>query len=366
MKCPNCGRENPGIRLFCSRCGELLPDSDAPAPAEAEIKTTDDDIKIYKRARRTVRKPARKPGPQPDKPEEVPEDIPEEAETHAEDELFEETDFFTRRERIRRLYEEDWPELTKKAAPRVREKIFTESNNDRPKSNGDSPYARPMQDVRRPPTLTRRQAPETGRPSTLVPRRSTSVDPENLFSVRGEIPFNQEDDYDRAPRRPVRRKNPYEEPENQSFFMRHVRGIVGTILLIVTATIVLTWAFTPNAQLVLARLDLAWSASAYAQLGSEAYDEGSFGTAGRYFNVALAKDADNAGYAISAANSFIQSGETSKAIAAIEKLIALHPDNADYYVTLMGLYGGYENLPDNARALVEDGYERTQDDRLNQ
>lgn len=349
MRCPNCGRENPGIRLFCSRCGELLPDSEAREP--------EDDIKIYRKKNAPEPEPAPEPKPDDFDDQSDPED----------DELLDETDFFTRRERVRRLYEEDWPELTQKAEPRVRERIFDGKADEKPKG-GDSPYARPKEEVRRPPTLTRKRPAQNGRPSTLVPRREASVDPENLFSVRGETPFD-EDDYDRPPRpprRPVRRGSPYEEPESQSFFMRHVRGIVGMILLVVTAIIVLTWAFTSSAQLVLAQLDLAWSASAYASLGTEAYDAGQYGEAGHYFDVALSKDGSNAGYAIYAANSYIQGGETSKAIAAVKKLIAIEPDNANYYNTLMGLYGGYENMPDDAKALVDEGYERTGDERLKQ
>lgn len=354
MKCPNCGRENPGIRLFCSRCGELLPDSEARVP-EPAVQEPDDDIKIYRKARKPEPKPAA------NEPKDAPVPVPD-------DDAFDgETDFFTRRERVRRLYEEDWPELTQKAEPRVRERIFDGRADEKPK-DGDSPYARPSEDVRRPPTLTRKNRLQTGRPSTLVPKRDVTPDPENLFSVRGETPFD-EDDFDRAPRapkKPIRRASPYEEPESQSFLMRHVRGIVGMILLAVTVTIVLTWAFTPGAQLVLARLDLAWSASAYASLGNEAYDAGRYGEAGRYFGVALTKDADNANYAVYAANSYIQGGETAKAISALKKLIALQPGNADYYNTLMGLYGGYENMPEDAKALVNEGYERTGDERLKQ
>lgn len=354
MKCPNCGRENPGIRLFCSGCGELL-DSEAGMPAPDTIEP-DDDIKIYRKAK--------EPEPVPDAKEtEEPDDA-----AFLDDEPDGETDFFTRRERVRRLYEEDWPELTQKAEPLARERIFDGRADEKPKSDG-SPYARPSQDVRRPPTLTQRRpvrAGQPGKPSTLVPRRDVTLDPERLFTVRGETPFD-EDDFDRAPRAPrktARRVSPYEEAESQTFFMRHVRGIVGMILLIVTATIVLTWAFTPSTQLVLAQIDLAWSPSAYASLGTTAYNAGNYAEAGRYFEAALKKDADNVNYAIYAANSYIQNGETARAAAMLKKLIALKPDNADYYVTLIGIYGGYENLPADAKALVDEGYTRTGDDRL--
>ncbi len=339
MKCPNCGRENPGIRLFCSRCGELLPDSDVQEPAE--------DIKIYRK------KNAPEETFAPKEHEDEPEDL--------DDAFDDEPDFFARRERVRRLYEEDWPDL-QRTQPRMRERIFDAKANEKPKSD-DSPYARPKEEVRRPPTLTRKRPAPNGRPSTLVPRRNETIDPENLFSVRGEMAYD-EDEYDRPPRRPARRTSPYEEPESQSFFMRHVRGIVGTILLAVTLTIVLTWAFTSNAQRVLAQLDLAWSPSAYASLGADAYSAGQYAEAGRYYDVALTKDANNVGYAIYAANSYIQGGNTAKAIAAVKKLIALEPDNAEYYNTFMGLYGGYDHMPDDAKALVDEGYERTADERL--
>lgn len=336
MKCPNCGRENPGIRLFCSRCGELLPDSEARE--QAPERAAEDDVKIYRRTKPQL----------------------ESAPPVSNDPLGEETDFFARRERVRRLYEDDWPELTRREEPPVRaQKPMAE----RPAPER-SPYARPQEDLRRPPTLNRNRPAPTGRPSTLIPRREPSLAPENLFSVRGEAPFG--DEYDSPPRRPGPRRSPYEEAESQSFFVRHVRGIVGMILLAVTLTIVLTWAFTPNAQRVLARFDLAWSAPAYAALGTDAYDAGRYADAGRYFSAALQRDAANAGYAIYAANSFIQGGETGRAIGALKRLIALEPGNADYYATLMGLYEGYENLPEDARALIDEGYERTGDSRLKQ
>lgn len=351
MRCPNCRRENPGIRLFCSRCGELLPDFEL-RESDTVPRETDDDIKIYRKAAKTEPAPAQDSIDMP---------IPSEAA------LSEETDFFARREKVRRLYEEDWPELHKKKEPqpRVRERLFDVDADEKPQSDEESPYARPKQENRRPPTLARRHPTLTGRPSTLVPRRETPLDPENPFVVRGEIPLDMDDD-DHTPRarRLPRRASRYEESESQSFFMRHVRGIVGMILLAVTVAIVLAWAYTPNAQLVLAQLDLAWSASAYASLGSEAYDAGQFGEAGRYFTAALSKDSENFDYAIYAANSFIQGGETAKAISALKKLITLQPDKADYYVTLLGLYGSYENMPTDAKTLINEGYRRTGDERL--
>ena len=215
------------------------------------------------------------------------------------------------------------------------------------------------------PALERRAPVDNSRANTYIPKRSETMDPDDFFAVRGQV-LPEYDDEDSAPR-PQRRKKrvEYEDEAPQPFAMRHMRGIVTIALLAVTAAIMLIWVNTDNAQLAMAKIDIAWQPEAYATLGDEAYTAGDFSGAGYYYTQALGRDADNSDYAVMAANSYIEGGYTSKALEAIRECIRIAPKNADLYTALMDLQGGYENMPASDRQLVDEGYKLTGDVRLN-
>jgi serine/threonine protein phosphatase PrpC len=60
MKCPNCGRENREIAMFCQYCGTQLQPAQAPHPAtqENEIMPATDEVQVTPES-----EPAREPGP---------------------------------------------------------------------------------------------------------------------------------------------------------------------------------------------------------------------------------------------------------------------------------------------------------------
>ena len=193
--------------------------------------------------------------------------------------------------------------------------------------------------------------------------REGTLSPDDFFEVKGQAM-----DFDEAPpRRPVKRArhgSEFEDPESPSFVVRHMRGIVGLLLLIFTVAIFAIWAVTPSAQDTLAKLDLAWSATAYERLGLEAYQTGDFSAASHYFSQALSRDPDNEAYVTYAVNSYIELGNMENAASILRKGISAQPYNVQYYTVLMDIYSGYENLSDADKALIDDGYRRTGDSRL--
>lgn len=399
MRCPNCGRENPDIRLFCSRCGELLPEKDAPAaqeaPPAAAAPDFEDDVRIYRRPERRdaadtaveksenmiaeadeMRKPvsttAHTKTREPREPANAAaytetREPHEPANAAAQEETLSDTsdtDFYRMRQRSRRVIEEAWPETSEAAQPK-RQSLF-DGARERPRTESGNAYARPER-ISEParPVLNRREVVDAGRASTVIPKRDDTMDPDDFFAVRGQVmPEYAERRKERTARR-AGKGDAFEDSAPQSFAVRHMRGIVTLVLLAVTLAIVFIWANTDGAQRTLAQVDLAWKAEAYAQLGQEYYAAGDLSAAGYCYSRALERDGDNANYAISAANAYIEGGYTSKALEALRECIAIIPENADLYVKLMEMQSGYENMSEADRQLVDRGYAITGDDRLN-
>ena len=318
--CPNCGRENPDIRLFCASCGEVLPD-----PEEKEERPKSDA------AFAKIETP-------PEKKDAEPEikDIPDD------------TEFYRRRQRIRNRTEKLW--LENETPPVPKSSLFDVPEEE---PEPDARVGEPELPVRRP----------GGRANTFIPKRSDTMNPDDFFAVKGQVlPEYPEEP---APRRQERNsRDEFEDEYTGGFIMRHLRGFVAGLLLLLTAGILLIWANTAGAQRLLAQIDLAWRADAYEQLGMEAYDAKDYDAAGHYFTQALNRDEDNYQYALYAANSYINGDYVPKAVAALRRCIEIEPAKADLYLKLTELQGGYDNLPESDRELVKKGYERTGDERL--
>lgn len=368
MRCPNCGRENPDIRLFCSRCGELLPEKGDAAVQEAPQAVSapdfDEDVRIYRR-------PSHESGQTAAHAQQENEDnkaaAPVNAAPSAEDPLdVSDTDFYLARQRSRKVIEEAWPgEISHSPAPPKRQSLF-EGAQEQPRRESGGAYARSehsSEPAR--PVLNRRETFDNGRASTIIPKRNDALDPDDFFAVRGQVPPDYDQLDDDRPVRSASRGDEFEESAPQSFAVRHMRGIVTLALLAVTAAIVFIWANTGSAQRTLARVDIAWQADAYAQLGQEYYAAGDLSAAGYYYSRALARDDTNANYAIAAANAYIEGGYTFKALEALRECIEIMPENAELYVKLMELQSGYVNMSEADRQLVDRGYALTGDDRLN-
>lgn len=360
MKCPNCGYENPDIRLFCARCGEILPEKEEETPVkQAESAQTEEKKRDY--------------------------DVMSEP--------FDDVDFYRRRQRARRVYEDAWPEQPVEDAPKTVRSIFDDEDaapvrEERPRPEyrtaprPDTYIPRREENIdpdsffdvdERPNSRDRfsgdsRRAPDLGgtaaRPETFVPRREEELGPDNFFDVNGRSSsFDRED----AParKRRLHRGNEFEDADDgQSFAVRHMRGIVTIALLLFTVAIMVIWAITPGAQKTLAKLDLAWDASAYEELGLDAWADESYTIAAHYFTKAYDKDPRNTDYAKYAAESWIRAENNAMAAQALRKCIAAEPANVDFYLALIDICYGYDNLPDSDRLLVDEGYRRTGDSRL--
>jgi hypothetical protein len=151
----------------------------------------------------------------------------------------------------------------------------------------------------------------------------------------------------------------FEEKEHGGFFQRHIRGIVGLLLFLLLLVICAVWAFSPKGQLVLAKMNLAWTPQVYADLGYAAYQQDSDKLAARYYEKALARDESNYEYAHSAMVAYYDAGETESAAAMLKKCIEMDPDNPEPYQEMLILYPDDESRPWEITELIRLGYQRT-------
>jgi len=124
------------------------------------------------------------------------------------------------------------------------------------------------------------------------------------------------------------------------------------------------WAFSPKGQLVLAKMNLAWTPQVYADLGYEAYMQDSDKLAARYYEKALARDESNYEYAHSAMVAYYEADEIESAAAMLKKCIEMDPDNPEPYHEMMILYPDVKTRPWEVAELIRLGYQRTGDASL--
>ena len=151
----------------------------------------------------------------------------------------------------------------------------------------------------------------------------------------------------------------YEEPESGSFFQRHIRGIVALILMLSLLVVCAAWGISPRGQRVLAQVNLAWSAEAYADLGYEAYQKDSDLLAARYYEKALNRNPENYEYAHSAMVAYYEADKLESAAAMLKKCVDLDPDNPEPYEELLILYPDAQTRPWDISELIRMGYQRT-------
>ena len=338
MYCGQCGKKVMDNMLFCPFCGApiVIPDQDAPeagAKPEAPRPETVD------------RPPEQRPEPaapvslfdaaeRPAKPF-VPKQVPVEE--------FEPLRF-----------DFDAPDTEDEAEP------------------APQPEAEPapaVEDVPEPPAPPKRRSaptrPENHRSrsaNTYIPVKDMDLDDifmdggdaEDAYDVDEDYGDPYEDDFD------------YEEPESGSFFQRHIRGIVALILMLILLVVCATWGISPRGQRVLAQVNLAWSAEAYADLAYEAYQKDSDLLAARYYEKALNREPDNYEYAHSAMVAYYEADKLENAAAMLKKCVDLDPDNPEPYEELLILYPDAETRPWDISELIRMGYQRTGAESLKQ
>ena len=251
-----------------------------------------------------------------------------------------------------------------------------EAQQAEPEINGPESAAEPEPAPEKP----RRPAAETHRPerpqkravNTYIPVKELSPDDIFMDEIRREDDYDDDYDDDDYDRRDADDDDGYiddfefEEREHGGFFQRHIRGIVGLILLLVMAVICAVWAFSPQGQLALARMNLAWKAEAYADLGYDAYMQNSDLMAARYYEKALSRETNNYEYAHSAMVAYYEADEIASAAAMLKKCIEMQPDNPEPYQEMLILYPDAQSRPWEISELVRLGYQRTGDASLKQ
>lgn len=208
------------------------------------------------------------------------------------------------------------------------------------------------------------------RKQAFIPVKEVDLDNMFMDDLDDEDDYDG-DDYDLEEEAPPRRRRyvqddfSFEEPEHGSFVHRHIRGIVGLILLLILATVFGVWVFSENGQRVLATANLAWKPQAYANLGYEAYQKNNDLQAARYYEQALERDSSNYEYAHSAMVAYYEANEIESAAAMLKKCIEMDPESPEPYHEMLILYPDASTRPLEIQELIKLGYQRTGDESLN-
>ena len=193
---------------------------------------------------------------------------------------------------------------------------------------------------------------------TVVPRKRGRDD--DLFMDAAAPPPEAYDRYDET----FYDEDAVAEEERPSFLVRHLRSMVGLMLLALLAVIMGLYAISGPGQTNLAKLNLAWRPEVYSRLGKESYNVGQFQLAGAYYERALTRAPDNYGYASSAAKCYLDGRNVEKATEMLKRCIALMPTAEDPYVYLLGLYPDPVNRPLEITQILQQGYQMTGSERL--
>ena len=366
MYCGQCGRELKESMLFCPYCGKpvSVPDreDDYASPAVMDF---DDDGSLFDAEEKLVfpkTEPVSAPNPKPERVVSLFEAFDMEDEELSSEEEFLSEEEFSSDEAFEPL-EFDFAAVNAVTEP-VEEAQPAEAAVTEPvKEEQTAENSR----LRRENTVI--QAPESAKArakKTYIPVQN--VDPENIFmdepeeideyDAYDEEPsysggFDDEDDYE------------FEDREEGGFFRRHIRGIVGLLLLLVLLVICFIWASTTRGQTVLAGMNLAWKAEVYADLGYEAYAHNNDLQAARYYENAYSRDKGNYNYAHSAMVAYYEADQLDKATTMLKICVELQPNNPEPYAEFLRLYHDEATRPWEITEIIRQGYQRTGDSRLN-
>ena len=402
MYCTKCGKKNADDRLFCGFCGSPLnAPKHAPSPEDAERK-------LYGR-----------PEPAPAVVElETGEEKAVGPEGQSEASLSRRARRERQEEAARKTAaraEDEWPELDieppiaprAQARPAPVERTRTHSaETPRPEADEEGfcagaldeeygeaadippeedapgeaadPLARPLLTepvelrAKHPPRLSRQSAPvkphaATGarRVNTVVPPRTP--DPDDLFL---EDEADAEDDIADFVDEYLSDYR-YEERPGGNFFVRHIRGFVTLILLLVFALGIYFWLAFGSGQRLMGQLYISGNPATYVELGKEAEAAGDYAEAGDYFLKALEVrgaelDSSDRDTAVNAANAYIRAENAGRAAEALEYLIAIDPNDPAPYNTLKQLYPDAASRPQRVTQLLQQGAQNTGDASLAQ
>jgi len=190
---------------------------------------------------------------------------------------------------------------------------------------------------------------------TFVPQRK--FDPDDIF-------MDADDDEDEYDYEDYGEDEAYEDRYESGFWARHIRGFVALILLLVVAAVVIGWSFSHSGQHVLARADLAWRPSVYAEIAYEAYQKGYYSQAGSYYAKAVEHDGDNYDYITSAGVAYYMAQDMVNAEIMARLAIETDPSRINAYDILLRIYPEVSVRPIEIQNLMQTGYHLTGDSRL--
>ena len=206
--------------------------------------------------------------------------------------------------------------------------------------------------------------PSRKRANTLVPPKT--MDPDDIFMDGKADDFDDDyDPYDDEDDGEFSEPILYEDEDEGSFFMRHLRGIVGLALFAILILMFVIYAFSKAGQLTLARANLAWSTEAYSTLGSKSYQAGQFTEAGQFYERALQRAPNNYNFASSAAMAYNEANNLEKATEMLKRCVEIDPMKLEPYAYLLKLYPEAASRPWDVTQLLQQGYKMTGDSRLN-
>ena len=380
MYCSHCGKKVNDRMLFCPFCGEpiVIPEQDEPqAPAPAETET----VEAAPLEEFVPLSEALPDAQGDDKSEKPPQEAGDaEAEllewnrsrkTYAADDVWanpqraaEETFAPLSFEEPKEEKDTDWREeiarMKEAAAPEKKPPEMNALEREPVKLDGAAPK---LEAEIKGALSAPREKPHKGG-STLVPPKA--MDPNDIFMDGKKADVGGYDDYDDPPAKDFREEEyVFEDADEGTFFMRHIRGFVGLALFLILILMFVIYAFSKAGQQSLARINLAWSTDAYTQLGYEYYQQEQYAQAGLYYERALQRDPHNYGYASSAAMAYVEAGNTEKAAAMLKRCAEINPTLLEPYIYLLNLYPDAAQRPWDITQLLQKGYDRTGDPRLN-
>ena len=200
--------------------------------------------------------------------------------------------------------------------------------------------------------------------NTLVPPKT--MNPNDIFMDDRRAAYEEKDPFDSdGGDDDLEGSFSFEDEDESSFFMRHLRGIVGLALFVILLLMFVIYAFSRAGQLSLARVNAAWSKEAYSTLGYQYFQAGNYSEAGRYYERALQRDPNSYSFASSAAMAYLEAGENERAAAMLKRCAQIDPTKLEPYVYLLKLYPDAASRPWDITQLLQQGYQRTGDARLN-
>lgn len=200
--------------------------------------------------------------------------------------------------------------------------------------------------------------------NTLVPPKT--MNPNDIFMDGKRAAYDEVDPYDYDDAGDDSEGSfSFEDEDESSFFMRHLRGIVSLALFAILFLLIVIYACSRAGQLSLARANIAWSKDAYSTLGYQSYQAGQYSEAGLFYERALQRDPNSYSFASSAAMAYLEAGENDKAAAMLKRCAQIDPTKLEPYIYLLKLYPDAASRPWDITQLLQQGYQRTGDARLN-